>query len=227
MFVAGSAIQWLRDGLGVIGSAARSRRWRSVESTGASTFVPAFIGTRLAALGPDAAGLIRGITRGTTRTRSVRPPRGDGHQVLDVFEAMPLDVGVAFTRCGWRRPANDSSSAPGRPARPAPSRFRRTSRRPRSGQPSWPVSPSGLWSGPDEVATARPDAATLRAASTGPEGVPWRLAGGVDGRKVGRRFARVTGASRDPCHAAASSVRARESRIPDRATSAARALDVR
>jgi glycerol kinase len=96
VLVGGAAMQWLRDGLGVIESAQESERLaESVESTGGVHFVPALTGLGSPQWRPDARGLISGITRGTTRAHLVRAAlEAIAHQVADVLEALPLDVGV-------------------------------------------------------------------------------------------------------------------------------------
>jgi glycerol kinase len=73
VFIAGAAVQWLRDGLGIIGTAAETDALaRSVPDTGGITFVPAFVGLGTPHWEPDARGTITGITRGTTRAHLVR-----------------------------------------------------------------------------------------------------------------------------------------------------------
>ena len=96
VLVGGAALQWLRDGLGVIETAAESERLAtSVESTGGVHFVPALTGLGSPQWRPDARGLISGITRGTTRAHLVRAAlEAIAHQVADVLEALPLDVSV-------------------------------------------------------------------------------------------------------------------------------------
>jgi glycerol kinase len=96
VLVGGAALQWLRDGLGVIESAADSERLAtSVESTAGVTFVPALTGLGSPQWRPDARGLISGLTRGTTRAHLVRAAlEAVAHQVADVLDALPLEVGV-------------------------------------------------------------------------------------------------------------------------------------
>ncbi len=73
VFIAGAAIQWLRDGLGVIATAADTEALAmSVSDTGGVTFVPAFVGLGTPYWEPEARGTITGITRGTTRAHLVR-----------------------------------------------------------------------------------------------------------------------------------------------------------
>jgi glycerol kinase len=73
VFIAGAAIQWLRDGLGLLGNAAESEKHaRSVTDTGGVYLVPAFVGMGTPYWEPEARGTITGITRGTTRAHLVR-----------------------------------------------------------------------------------------------------------------------------------------------------------
>jgi len=73
VFIAGAAVQWLRDGLGIIGTAAETEALaRSVPDTGGVHFVPAFVGLGTPHWEPEARGTITGITRGTTRAHLVR-----------------------------------------------------------------------------------------------------------------------------------------------------------
>jgi glycerol kinase len=73
VFVAGAAVQWLRDGLGLIRAAAETEALaRSVADTGGVHFVPAFVGLGTPHWEPDARGTITGLTRGTTRAHLVR-----------------------------------------------------------------------------------------------------------------------------------------------------------
>jgi glycerol kinase len=73
VFIAGAAIQWLRDGLRVIDHAAESDGLaRSIADTGGVHFVPAFVGLGTPYWEPEARGTITGLTRGTTRAHLVR-----------------------------------------------------------------------------------------------------------------------------------------------------------
>ena len=73
VFIAGAAVQWLRDGLGIIRSAQESDAMaRSVTDTGGVHFVPAFVGLGTPHWEPEARGTITGITRGTSRAHLVR-----------------------------------------------------------------------------------------------------------------------------------------------------------
>jgi glycerol kinase len=96
VLTSGAALQWLRDGLGIIGSAAESEQLAAeVESAGGVSFVPALTGLGSPWWDPDARGLICGITRGTTRAHLVRAAlEGIAHQVADVLDVLPLEVEV-------------------------------------------------------------------------------------------------------------------------------------
>ena len=79
IFIAGAAVQWLRDGLNLIESAAQTAELASaVADTGGVYFVPAFVGLGTPHWEPEARGTIVGLTRGTTR----------GHLVRAALEAM-------------------------------------------------------------------------------------------------------------------------------------------
>ena len=94
VLVAGAALQWLRDGLGLIASAAESEALAaSVEDTGGVVFVPALTGLGSPWWDPGARGLIAGLTRGTTRAHLVRAAlEAIAHQVADVVEALPTPL---------------------------------------------------------------------------------------------------------------------------------------
>lgn len=96
VLTSGAAVQWLRDGLGLLADAAESEALAaSVSSTGGVTFVPALTGLGSPWWDADARGLVAGITRGTTRAHLVRAAlEAVAHQVADVVEALPerLDV---------------------------------------------------------------------------------------------------------------------------------------
>ncbi len=96
ILASGAAIQWLRDGLGIIGDAAESERLaRTVESTDGVSFVPAFAGLGSPHWDAEARGLISGITRGTTGAHIVRAAlEGIAFQVADVLDLLPGGVEV-------------------------------------------------------------------------------------------------------------------------------------
>jgi glycerol kinase len=91
VLVSGAALQWLRDGLGLIADAAESEALaRSVESTGGVVFVPALTGLGSPWWDSAARGLVAGLTRGTTRAQLVRAAlEAIAHQVADVVDALP------------------------------------------------------------------------------------------------------------------------------------------
>ena len=73
VFIAGAAVQWLRDGIGIVANASETEALaRSVDDTGGVTFVPAFVGLGTPHWEPEARGTITGLTRGTTRAHLVR-----------------------------------------------------------------------------------------------------------------------------------------------------------
>ena len=112
IFVAGAAVQWLRDGLGIIGRAADSEQMaRSLDSNDGVYFVPALTGLGAPEWEPNARGTIVGLTRGTTREHLVRAAlEAMCYGSADVLEAMqaasgaPIDVlrvDGGATENGW------------------------------------------------------------------------------------------------------------------------------
>jgi glycerol kinase len=99
VFITGAAVQWLRDGLGLIQSAAETEPIaQSVTSNEGVFFVPALTGLGGPHWDPYARGTIVGITRGTTRAHIVRATlESICYQSLDVFEAMEKDSGIKLT----------------------------------------------------------------------------------------------------------------------------------
>jgi glycerol kinase len=101
IFVAGAAVQWLRDGLGLLATAAESEGMaRSVDSTGGVSFVPALTGLGAPDWEPNARGTIVGLTRGTTRAHLVRAAlEAMAYGTADVLGAMrERGGGAAFDR---------------------------------------------------------------------------------------------------------------------------------
>jgi len=90
VFVAGAAVQWLRDGLKIIEKAEDSESLaRSVEDNGGVVFVPALTGLGAPYWKPEATGTIFGITRGTTDAHISRATlEAIAFQVKDIFDAM-------------------------------------------------------------------------------------------------------------------------------------------
>jgi glycerol kinase len=98
IFVTGAAVQWLRDGLGIIRSASEVEGLAaSVEDTGGVHVVPALTGLGAPHWDPDARGLITGISRGTTAAHIARATlEAIAWQGRDVLDAMQADSGIAL-----------------------------------------------------------------------------------------------------------------------------------
>ncbi|MFD1032475.1 MULTISPECIES: glycerol kinase GlpK [Caryophanaceae] len=96
IFVAGSAIQWLRDGLELLGRAPESEALAaSVDSTEGVYMVPAFVGLGTPYWDTDARGAIFGLTRGTTKAHFVRATLESlAYQTKDVVNVMIEDAGI-------------------------------------------------------------------------------------------------------------------------------------
>ncbi len=96
VFVAGAAVQWLRDGIGLIREARDSETAaKSVEDTGGVYLVPAFVGLGAPYWDERARGTIVGITRGTTRDHIVRATlESIAYQTRDVVECVRADSGL-------------------------------------------------------------------------------------------------------------------------------------
>ncbi len=96
VLVAGAAVQWLRDGLGLIADAGETEALAaSVDSTEGVFFVPALTGLGSPHWDPDARGLICGLTRGTTRAHLARAAlEAIAFQVADVVDAFPGRIDV-------------------------------------------------------------------------------------------------------------------------------------
>ncbi len=96
VFIAGAAIQWLRDGLGILESAADSEALASgIVDTGGVYFVPAFVGLGAPYWDAYARGAIVGLTRGTDQRHLVRAAlEAICYQSRDVLEAMSADSGI-------------------------------------------------------------------------------------------------------------------------------------
>lgn len=98
IFVAGSAIQWLRDGLRMFKSAAESEKYAtSVESTDGVYVVPAFVGLGTPYWDSDVRGSVFGLTRGTTKEHFVRATLESlAYQTKDVLTSMEADSGISL-----------------------------------------------------------------------------------------------------------------------------------
>lgn len=99
IFITGAAIQWLRDGLKLIESAAETGPLAAaVPDTGGVYFVPALVGLGAPYWDPYARGAILGITRGTSREQLVRAAvEAMAYQTRDVMEAMEADSGIELS----------------------------------------------------------------------------------------------------------------------------------
>ena len=98
VFNAGSSIQWLRDGLGIINSAQETESLAmSIPDTGGVYMVPAFNGLGSPHWDTNAKGLIVGITRGTEKKQIVRAAlESIAFQSADLIQAMLKDSNIAF-----------------------------------------------------------------------------------------------------------------------------------
>jgi glycerol kinase len=99
VFIAGAAVQWLRDGLGLIKHAAETQPLaESVPDTGGVYFVPAFVGLGAPYWDPYARGTLVGLTRGTTRAHLARAAlEAIAYQSRDVLDTMRRESGVPLT----------------------------------------------------------------------------------------------------------------------------------
>jgi glycerol kinase len=96
VFVAGAAVQWLRDGLGLVETAAQSESAaRAVPDTGGVYLVPAFVGLGAPHWDERARGAIVGLTRGTSREHLIRAAlESIAYQTGDVMECLNADSGL-------------------------------------------------------------------------------------------------------------------------------------
>jgi glycerol kinase len=111
VFIAGAAVQWLRDGLGLLTAAAESEALaRSVTDTGGVHFVPSFVGLGTPHWEPQARGTITGITRGTGRAHLVRAAlEAMAFSSADLLDAMKAScrLDVSILRVDGGAAAND------------------------------------------------------------------------------------------------------------------------
>ncbi|WP_318616197.1 glycerol kinase GlpK [Sporosarcina sp. YIM B06819] len=98
IFVAGSAIQWLRDGLRMFRDSADSERYADrVDSTEGVYVVPAFVGLGAPYWDSDVRGAVFGLTRGTSKEHFVRATLESlAYQTKDVLDAMEADSGITL-----------------------------------------------------------------------------------------------------------------------------------
>ena len=94
-FIAGAAVQWVRDGLGLIGTAAEIEPLAAAgPDSGGGVFVPALAGLGAPHWRQDARGALLGLTRGTTRAHIARAVlEGLAYQIADILRAMADDLG--------------------------------------------------------------------------------------------------------------------------------------
>jgi glycerol kinase len=99
VFVTGAAVQWLRDGLGIIGTSADIEALAArAPDSGGVVVVPAFVGLGAPYWDPSARGAILGLTRGTGAAQIARATlESIAFQVRDVVEAMDADLGRPLT----------------------------------------------------------------------------------------------------------------------------------
>lgn len=99
VFIAGAAIQWLRDGLQILDHASQSEPLASsLADNDGVYFVPAFVGIGAPYWDMEARGLIMGLTRGTTRAHLVRAAlESMAYQTWEVLECMSKDMGAPLT----------------------------------------------------------------------------------------------------------------------------------
>ncbi|MEB3328504.1 MAG: glycerol kinase GlpK [Candidatus Sericytochromatia bacterium] len=98
VFIAGAAVQWLRDGLGIIRTAAESEALATaVPDTGGVYVVPAFVGLGAPHWDGFARGTMVGLTRGTTKAHIARATlEAIAYQTRDILAAMAADSGVSL-----------------------------------------------------------------------------------------------------------------------------------
>lgn len=111
VFIAGAAIQWLRDGLGLIKAASESEALaKSVPDTGGVTFVPSFTGLGAPHWEAEARGTIVGLTRGSTKAHLVRAAlEAMAHSSADLLGGVADDAGrpIDVLRVDGGAAAND------------------------------------------------------------------------------------------------------------------------
>jgi glycerol kinase len=111
VFIAGAAVQWLRDGLNILGAAPEIEAMaESVPDSGGVVFVPALAGLGAPHWRASARGAILGIDRGTTRAHLARATlEGIALQIVDILQAMEtdLDASLRLLRVDGGAAAND------------------------------------------------------------------------------------------------------------------------
>jgi glycerol kinase len=99
IFIAGAAVQWLRDGLEIVATAAETEAMaRALASNDGVYFVPALVGLGAPDWEPNARGMIVGLTRGTTRAHLARAAlEAMAYSTFDVLDLMRRNCGPEFT----------------------------------------------------------------------------------------------------------------------------------
>lgn len=161
VFIAGAAVQWLRDGLGILGEAGETGALaRSLETNDGVYFVPAFTGLGAPHWEPGARGTIVGLTRGSTRAHLARAAlEAMAYSTLDVAAAMEGDAGVSLPelRVDGGATANDwlmqfQADVLGTPVR-RPAMVEMTAR----GAAGLAGLATGVWATPEDFHAARPE----------------------------------------------------------------------
>jgi glycerol kinase len=161
IFIAGAAVQWLRDGLGIIAAGDETEGMaRSLEGNDGVYFVPAFTGLGAPHWEPRARGTIFGLTRGTTRAHLARAAlEAMSYSTHDVLEAMERDAGVRLPelRVDGGAAANDwlmqfQADVLGVPVR-RPAMVEMTAR----GAAGLAGLATGFWAAPEGFHAARPE----------------------------------------------------------------------
>ena len=180
IFIAGAAVQWLRDGLRVVENASESEFLaRSLEGNDGVYFVPAFTGLGAPHWEPEARGTVVGLTRGTGRAHLVRAAlEAMAYATHDVAEAMAADAGVRLPdlRVDGGAAANDwlmqfQADVLGLAVR-RPAMVEMTAR----GAAGLAGLATGFWESPEEFHAARPGETVFEPRS-GPEEREALLAG--------------------------------------------------
>jgi glycerol kinase len=109
IFVTGAAVQWLRDGLQIVGTAAETAAIAStVDSSDGVVFVPALTGLGAPHWDPRARGTILGLTRGTTRAHLVRATlEAIAFEVRDVIDTVTPQTALSAMKVDGGAAAND------------------------------------------------------------------------------------------------------------------------
>ncbi|MEQ1834069.1 MAG: FGGY-family carbohydrate kinase, partial [Candidatus Eisenbacteria bacterium] len=174
VFVGGAAVQWLRDGLGVIATAAETERVaRSVPDSGGVVLVPAFAGLGAPYWRADVRGALLGLTRGSTRAHVVRATLESlAFQSGDLVDAMARDAGarVKALQVDGGAVANDWLMQYQADLLGVPVRRPRVIETTALGAGLLAGLGAGVWRSPRELATAR----TLDREFKPRQGAPWR-----------------------------------------------------